>query len=51
MVIEKHSKSSKQNRRRCFFEVAIDGEPAGRIIMELFDELVPKTTVSSLLKM
>lgn len=30
-------------RRRCFLDVSIDGELAGRIVIELFDELAPKT--------
>uniref|UniRef100_A0A183C7P7 Peptidyl-prolyl cis-trans isomerase n=1 Tax=Globodera pallida TaxID=36090 RepID=A0A183C7P7_GLOPA len=41
MTIEK---TSKVERRRCFFDIQIDGEPVGRIVMELFDELVPRTT-------
>ncbi|EMD33306.1 hypothetical protein CERSUDRAFT_117929 [Gelatoporia subvermispora B] len=30
-------------RPRVFFDVAIDGEPAGRIIFELFNDTAPKT--------
>jgi peptidylprolyl isomerase len=26
-----------------YFDIAIDSKPAGRIVMELFDEIVPKT--------
>lgn len=39
-MVEKHS---SKDRRRCFFDITIDGESAGRIIMELFDEVAPKT--------
>ena len=28
---------------RVFFDVTIDSQPAGRIVMELFDEVVPRT--------
>ena len=30
-------------RSRCFFDVAVDGEAAGRIELELLDELLPET--------
>ena len=30
-------------RPKVFFEVSIDGKPAGRITFELFDDVVPKT--------
>jgi hypothetical protein len=39
---------SKGSRRRCFFDISIDGQPAGRIVIELLDELVPRTTVTDL---
>ncbi|KAL3075747.1 hypothetical protein niasHS_012577 [Heterodera schachtii] len=42
MTVEKSV--SMAERRRCFFDIHIDGEPVGRILMELFDELVPRTT-------
>ena len=29
--------------RRVFFDVTIDGQSGGRIVMELFDEVVPRT--------
>merc|ERR1711973_1057744 len=28
---------------RCFFDCSIDGEPIGRIVMQLFPDVVPKT--------
>ncbi|KAI6243627.1 Cyclophilin [Aphelenchoides fujianensis] len=31
-------------RRRCFFDVAIDGDLAGRIVFELYDDIAPETT-------
>ncbi|KAL3126186.1 hypothetical protein niasHT_002177 [Heterodera trifolii] len=37
MTVEKSV--SMAERRRCFFDIHIDGEPVGRIVMELFDEL------------
>ncbi|MFC6300777.1 peptidylprolyl isomerase [Pseudomonas sp. CCM 7893] len=30
-------------RPKVFFDISIDGNPAGRIVMELFDDIVPKT--------
>jgi cyclophilin family peptidyl-prolyl cis-trans isomerase len=30
-------------RPRVFFDISIDGKPAGRITMELYDDVVPKT--------
>jgi len=29
---------------RCFFDITIGGQPAGRIVMGLYDNIVPKTT-------
>ena len=45
MPVEK----SKAERSRCFFDIQIDGEPVGRIVMELFDDLVPRTTENFLM--
>uniref|UniRef100_A0A1I7SBB5 peptidylprolyl isomerase n=1 Tax=Bursaphelenchus xylophilus TaxID=6326 RepID=A0A1I7SBB5_BURXY len=36
------NKMSK-DRRRCFFDIAIDGELAGRIVIELYDDICPET--------
>src|SRR6476646_1697732 len=30
-------------RPRVYFDVSIDGKPSGRIVMELYDDIVPKT--------
>ncbi|CAN1278417.1 Peptidyl-prolyl cis-trans isomerase CYP40 [Linum perenne] len=30
-------------RPRCFFDISIDGELEGRILIELYDDIVPKT--------
>ncbi|KAF3921534.1 Phosphatase [Arthrobotrys entomopaga] len=27
----------------CFFDITIDGEPAGRIVFQLYDDVVPRT--------
>jgi cyclophilin family peptidyl-prolyl cis-trans isomerase len=31
------------SRPRVYFDISIDGKPSGRITMELFDDVVPKT--------
>ncbi|MDB6139018.1 MAG: hypothetical protein JWO94_2090, partial [Verrucomicrobiaceae bacterium] len=31
-------------RTRTFFDMSIGGKPAGRIVFELYDDVVPKTT-------
>lgn len=35
--------SNEKERRRCFFDITIDGKLAGRIVFELFDDVTPKT--------
>jgi cyclophilin family peptidyl-prolyl cis-trans isomerase len=30
-------------RSRCFFDIQIDGKDSGRIVFELYDDIVPKT--------
>lgn len=34
----------RKSRRRCFFDISIDGREAGRIVFELFDDVAPRTT-------
>ncbi|GJQ11389.1 hypothetical protein GpartN1_g3180.t1 [Galdieria partita] len=31
------------SRPKCFFDIAIGGQPAGRVVFELFSDVVPKT--------
>ena len=33
-----------QARSRCFLEVSVDGQQAGRLVVELLDELLPETS-------
>jgi len=35
---------SETKRTRVFFDIAIGGNPAGRVAFELYDDIVPKTT-------
>ncbi|VDK84979.1 unnamed protein product [Litomosoides sigmodontis] len=37
-------KIRKQGRPRVFFDITIGGKTSGRIVMELFNDIVPKTT-------
>jgi peptidylprolyl isomerase len=41
--IQKSDKSSKMARPRVFFDITMGGKPAGRVVIELFSETVPKT--------
>lgn len=36
--------TTNSTRPRCFFDITINGKPGGRIIMELFNDIVPMTT-------
>jgi peptidyl-prolyl isomerase D len=33
-------------RTKCFFDITIGGAPAGRIVFELYDDIVPKTALN-----
>ncbi|KAK0406341.1 hypothetical protein QR680_018516 [Steinernema hermaphroditum] len=37
------SSKQKKERRRCFFDITIDGRATGRIVFELFDDVAPVT--------
>ncbi|KAF5135527.1 hypothetical protein DV495_000748 [Geotrichum candidum] len=37
------SEATAANRPRVFFDISIDNEPLGRVVFELFSDLVPKT--------
>uniref|UniRef100_A0A8C6G264 Uncharacterized protein n=1 Tax=Moschus moschiferus TaxID=68415 RepID=A0A8C6G264_MOSMO len=36
----------KVQRPRCFYDIAINNQPAGRVVFELFSDVCPKTFVS-----
>ena len=40
----KSKKPEKTVRKRCFLDISINEVEAGRIIIELYDDIVPKTT-------
>jgi len=35
--------AKKMSRPRVFFDITIDGKPSGRVVMELYADIVPKT--------
>jgi cyclophilin family peptidyl-prolyl cis-trans isomerase len=37
------SKNPKMPRSKCFFDITINGKAAGRIVFELYNDVVPKT--------
>lgn len=37
------SQMEEQQRTRCFFDITLGGLQAGRIVFELFNDVVPKT--------
>ncbi|TKR81599.1 hypothetical protein L596_015445 [Steinernema carpocapsae] len=37
------SSKPKKERRRCYFDITIDGRMAGRVVFELFDDVAPVT--------
>ncbi|GME89588.1 unnamed protein product [Ambrosiozyma monospora] len=44
--LETTTKTAPEERTRCYFDISIGGEPAGRIAFELFDDIVPKTAAN-----
>lgn len=36
--------SENEERKRCFFDIAINGVDSGRIVIELFNDVTPKTS-------
>lgn len=35
--------NNPEERKRCFFDIAINGVDAGRVVIELYSEITPKT--------
>jgi cyclophilin family peptidyl-prolyl cis-trans isomerase len=43
LIADYQMRTTNMARPRVFFDINIDGKPAGRIIMELYNDVVPKT--------
>merc|ERR1711936_275490 len=48
MALSLAAVSGQGNRPRAYFDIAIDGQPSGRIVMELFNDVVPRTATNFL---
>lgn len=45
-IYAKTSKLASMANPRCFFDITADGQPLGRVIMELNADVVPRTAGS-----
>ncbi|KAG7575264.1 hypothetical protein FFLO_00428 [Filobasidium floriforme] len=45
-TIRNFAVSARSNMSKVFFDIAINGAPAGKITFELFDDVVPKTAAN-----
>lgn len=43
LIFEAMEENTAAERSRCFFDVSIGGLPSGRVVFELFNDVVPKT--------